>query len=392
MNKDNYKINIFNTKDEVIKFLDNNKASDKKENYIMLLEDFLRINMGDNSKLYVMSDENGEVYNYASVSWQDKNILHLDYLNTIRLEDRNKGLGSEMLDYIIKDTRKSGFKYIGLHATSKEGQGLYNQKGFVAIDKFSTLSNADVIYQDNDYDIMYKMLDEQNWAYSVLFSEALNTVDKNNNKFHSVGAALHDIIANEKFDNMFQYAIIDEEKKPSGKDSKINYDGWVSYITRRYLNDPVVPIMANLFDSVVKNDEADFVSLKQQLKSMKDKQAQKDFNIINLRFGDMMQIVDGVRMLNSSSRYIKKLEMEKTLGDKNNVVTDKYFNENNSIYDNIVDGLFRTKTNKTKSPTKNNAKCVKGQVERNKVSAKTTNNVARKTKDNHKNNDDDMTM
>lgn len=247
----------------------------------------------DNPREFLLVDEDSHnILTYATLSDSilSENVLHINFITTPVRDDRGKGYASLMLDEICKYAREQGYEKVHLDGLGQEGRYLYYKKGFLPVEKECINMVS-----------MYKMLNQKDWAYSVVFSEAMQLAKQ---KDVRVGDALHYIVKNSFYDNMFQYVMFEENEFNNTKsEAKSKYAGWCSYFKRMYLEDPLIPVLTELFDEGLKRGDVDFSKTLAKLAIEKNDKTSVRQKLLENKFENIKNVVDGVNLINESKAY-----------------------------------------------------------------------------------------
>lgn len=146
------------------------------------------------------------------------------------------------------------------------GKRIYRKKGFVSVSR-------DVEFETIDFVSAYKMLNEKNWQYSKVFYNVLNDIHGTNK---SVAKGL-----DEKY----------------GK-------GWDGY------NDPIVSVMSNIIEYARGMEDNDFRKTFIKLNLDRNDDSVSTHEFLNKNYDDIKDILNGVRLLNASEKYIKSRKIK----------------------------------------------------------------------------------
>ena len=296
---------------------------------IIVRDDFLKIGevgeyyfnkaKKENPREFLLVDENtNNLLTYATLSDSllSENVLHINFITTPNREIRGKGYASLMLDEICKYARSEGYQKVHLDGLGQEGRYLYYKKGFLPVERECINMVS-----------MYKMLNQQDWAYSVVFNEAIKIAKKNNVR---VGDALHYIVKNNAYDNMFQYVMFEENEYNNTKsEAKSKYIGWCNYFKRMYLEDPLIPVLSGIFDEGLKKGDLDFSKTLGKLAIEKNDISSVRQKLLTNKFENIKNVVDGVNLINDSNAY-EEAQRQRQMLKKSSKTKNKLNRKNKS--------------------------------------------------------------
>lgn len=160
----------------------------------------------DNARFFLLVDnKENKVLTYSFIesdhdettNISSEDCLYIDFIHTPLSKNTQKGYASLMLDYIFDYARAKGYQKVHLMALGRNPRYLYYKKGFINDSHPNKISVS-----------MYKILDQNDWACSVLISEALN----NSNQHTSPSQTLKNIIKYKQYDNMFEFGVMEENE------------------------------------------------------------------------------------------------------------------------------------------------------------------------------------
>lgn len=224
---------------------------------------------------------------------KEPNCINIDFIRTPFKRNENKGYAGYTLDYICDYARKNGYDKVHLDALDwkEKAQYLYYKKGFVNVER-----------PDSLFVSMYKILDEKDWSFSVLFNESLNmAIEQNINP----KIALNHIIKNEIYDSMFDYGVIKEEEFGNKKTNPmLVYEKWDRFAKNAYTNNNIVKAFCKAFDSKIK-DRIDYVN--------KTNMFLHSFEMDSPNYLHCKNILDGINYLQISQKIDREMDKEKEL-------------------------------------------------------------------------------
>lgn len=277
---------------------------------------FFMSNKSEDPTFFVLIDEEKKsILNFAFTVKMEKepNCINIDFIRTPFKRNENKGYAGYTLDYICNYAKKNGYDKVHLDALDwkEKAQYLYYKKGFVNVER-----------PDSVFVSMYKLLDEKDWAFSVLFNESLNMAIEHN---VSPKIALNHIIKNEIYDSMFDYGVIKEEEFGDKKTNPmIVYEKWNRFAKNAYKNNNIVKAFCEAFDSKIK-DRIDYVN--------KTMTFLKSFEEGTSDYMHCDNILDGISYLQTSQKIDREMDKEKEFKASVNVKNKDLSNgtENNVL-------------------------------------------------------------
>lgn len=306
MNKSNIDLYVCNTYDDYINLRSNfveDKSmgeADQSARFYFHFSDKI-----DNAKFFLLVDKKqNKLLNYAFIESDHernsniikKDCLYIDFIQTPLANNMKKGYASLMLDYISDYARKEGYRKIHLMALGSNPCYLYYKKGFVNKSHPNKMSV-----------MMYKYLDENDWACSVLIHEALN----NSNQYISPSQALKNIIKIKQYDNMFEYGVIKENEYGDKKTNPVEvFAKWDKLANRLYNTNPTIKAFCKVFDSPItkKSDYKERISLFEIFFPQK-----------TIEQTHLNNVLEGVNLLKTSKKFddeIKRVRRQNRLKEQ----------------------------------------------------------------------------
>lgn len=316
MNKNNLDLYVCNTYDDYINLRDNfeqDKAmedADKSARFYFHFSDKI-----DNAKLFLLVDkQQNKLLNYAFIESDHesnsnivkKDCLYIDFIQTPLAKNMAKGYASRMLDYISDYARREGYRKIHLMALGSNPRYLYYKKGFVNVSHPNKMSV-----------MMYKYLDENDWACSVLINEALN----NSNQYISPSQAMKNIIKLKQYDNMFEYGVIKENEYGDKKTNPVEvFVKWDKFANRLYKTNSTIKAFCKVFDKpiVKKSDYKEKMALFETFFPERTKEK-----------AHLNNVLEGVNLLKTSKKFddeIKRMQKQNRLQKQRQLQRQKCIN------------------------------------------------------------------
>lgn len=277
---------------------------------------FFMSNKSEDPTFFVLIDEEKKsILNFAFTVKMEKepNCINIDFIKTPFKKNENKGYAGYTLDYICDYAKKNGYDKVHLDAIDGKNnpQFLYYKKGFVNVER-----------PDSVFVSMFKLLDEKDWAFSVLFNESLNMAIENN---VSPKFALNHIIKNEIYDSVFDYGVIKEEEFGDKKTNPmLVYEKWDKFAKNAYKNNNIVKAFCKAFSSKIE-DRIDYVN--------KTTTFLKSFEEGTSDYMHCDNILDGIGYLQTSQKIDREMDKEKRLIKSANV---KNKNMSNGTENNVL--------------------------------------------------------
>ncbi len=241
---------------------------------IMEREGFLEDGDKINPTEYVLVDTaRHKLLSLASVEDCENGVRHISSLYTPDHTERKKGFASRVLDEIFEISKNEGFRYIHLNAMGESGKRIYRKKGFVPVSR-------DVEFETIDFVSSYKMLNEKNWQYSKVFYNVLRNIDGTKKTVAEGFDDLKPLISNAYGEN------------------------WEGY------NDPILNVMSNIIEYSRSMEDNDFKKTLIKLNLDRNDDSVSTHEFLNKRYDDIKDILNGVRLLNASEKYIASRKVD----------------------------------------------------------------------------------
>lgn len=303
MNKNNIDLYVCNTYEDYVNLRENFEQdksmedADKSASFYFHFSDKI-----DNAKLFLLVDkQQNKVLNYAFIENDHernsniikKDCLYIDFIQTPLAKNMSKGYASIMLDYISDYARRDGYRKIHLMALGSNPCYLYYKKGFVNVSHPNKMSV-----------MMYKYLDENDWACSVLINEALN----NSNQYISPSQALKNIIKLKQYDNMFEYGVIKENEYGDKKTNPVEvFAKWDKFANRLYKTNTVIKAFCKVFDKPIIK-KSDYKEKMLAFETFFPERTKEQTHLNN--------VLEGVNLLKTSKKFddeIKRVQRQNRL-------------------------------------------------------------------------------
>lgn len=242
---------------------------------VMERENFLEDGDKINPTEYVLVDTaRHKLLSLASVEDYENGVRHISSLYTPDHTERKKGYASRVLDEIFEISKNEGFRYIHLNAMGEAGKRIYRKKGFVPVSR-------DIEFETIDFVSSYKILNEKNWQYSKVFYNVLRDID-----------GTKKTVA-EGFDDL----------KPLISSNAYG-ENWEGY------NDPILNVMSNIIEYARSMEDNNFKKTFIKLNFDRNDDSVSTHEFLNKRYDDIKDILNGIRLLNASEKYIASRKVD----------------------------------------------------------------------------------